>query len=146
MSATTFSDLYKWTMLPVVRKLESLKPDGQITVTFGIDLRDEKMRKAMKADPELITQIHSALIDLQYRKFDREIFTSILAKPRDTILSEGDINAVCGPVANERTLVDEVKPYNTRYDQTQYDIDNKRVTISFYENPEAFYKSDEKGV
>jgi len=42
--------------------------------------------------------------------------------------------------------VDEVKPYNTRYDQTQDDIDNKRVTISFYENPKAFYKSGEQGV
>ena len=26
-SATTFSDLYKWTMMPVIRKLETFKND-----------------------------------------------------------------------------------------------------------------------
>lgn len=148
ISATVFSDLYKWTMLPVIRKMESYKPDNTIIVTFGIDLRDEKMRAALKSDPELCKAIHKALVELESRKFDRDLFESVLAPPRNTILSSEDIDAVCGPKGHERSLVDSsgVKPFGTRYEQTTEDIEQKRVTISFYENPEAYYKQGEKGV
>lgn len=148
ISATAFSDLYKWTMLPVVRKLETYKPDNSIVVTFGIDLRDEKMRKAMKTDPELCTAIHTALKTLETRKFNRDVFTSILEKPRQSILTPEDIDAVCGSVGSERTLVDAdgVQPFGTRYEQTPDDIKQKKVTVSFYENPDAFYKTGEQGV
>lgn len=148
MSATAYNDLYKWTMLPVIRKMEKSKPDSSILVTFGVDLRDDKMRKVMKEDPELCNQIHAALKKLETRKFDRELFTSVLAPPRNEILKPEDIDAVCGPAGTERTLVDVdgVKPFGTRYEQTPDDIAKKRVTISFYMNPDAFYKAGEQGV
>lgn len=148
ISATAFSDLYKWTMLPVVRKLETYKPDSSIVVTFGIDLRDDKMRLALKTDPELCTAIHAALKTLETRKFNRDVFTSILEKPRQSILTPEDIDAVCGPAGSERTLVDKegVQPFGTRYDQTPEDIKQKKVTVSFYENPDALYKAGEQGV
>jgi len=61
--ATTFNDLYKWTMMPVIRKLESYK-NNKVTVTFGIDLRAKDMRVALKTNPELVNRIHTALKSL----------------------------------------------------------------------------------
>lgn len=142
LSATAFNDLYKWTMMPVIRKMESLKPGG-ITVTFGVDLRDKKMRKSMKDDSDLVTQIHTALKGLESRTFNRDLFKSILQGPRVSILTEDDINAICG---TGRTLVDAggVKEFGTRYERTADDAD--KVTISFYENKDVEYEPGEMGV
>jgi hypothetical protein len=71
--ATTFNDLYKWTMMPVIRKLESYK-NNRITVTFGIDLRDKDMRIALKTTPDLVTKIHKALKTLEKRPFELDVF------------------------------------------------------------------------
>jgi len=140
ISATTFSDLYKWTMMPVIRKLD---PEGKVRVTFGVDLRDEAMRAAIKAKPLLRKRIHEALQGLELRPFSPDVFSSILQEGRATILSAGDI-----AFFSKGFLVDKggVKPYGENYKQTAEDVAAGRVTISFYENPEAEYKAGEKGV
>ena len=145
--ATAFSDLYKWTMMPVIRKLETYKSDS-VTVTFGIDLRDDKMRKAMKNDPKLCEAIHASLKRLELRPFDRKMVTSVIDNLTGSILTAADIDAFCGPEGGERTLVDVrgVKNFGDRYDQTDEDRARGAVTISFYENPDVFYKKGEKGV
>ncbi len=152
-SATTFSDLYKWTMMPVMRKLESLK-NNNITVTFGIDLREPTMRKALRDDHEttdkkLIKKIHTALKTLESRQFDRRIFDEVLTGNRAEILSQSDINAICMQDGVYRTLVDAggVKDYNTIYERTPADKD--KVTVTFYYKPDAEYSPgipSERGV
>ena len=114
LSATTFSDLYKWTMMPVIRKLEAAK--GEITVTFGIDLRESDMRQAMMDDRALVDQIHDALTSLTKRMFDPAIFEAVNGI-KGNILDSTTIEDICGTKASPRALVQEVKPlYTTPFD------------------------------
>jgi len=147
LSATTYNDLYKWTMMPVIRKLESLKND-RITVTFGIDLRDKDMRVALKTNPELVSKIHVALKTLEARQFDLEIFNSILSGSRANILTKEDINAICTQDGVRRTLVDKdgVKNIGEQYQRTKEDDLNGKVTITFYYDPTKQYAEGEMGV
>jgi nicotinic acid phosphoribosyltransferase len=145
LTATTFSDLYKWTMMPVIRKLEMAKK-GPITVTFGIDLRDKDMRDAMKKDPELVTQIQAALKTLETRPFDRTVFDEV-NKLKNNIIDDVTITAICGSnPAEVRTLVDAngVKPYNTVYKRTEADAD--KVTVCFYYRDDRTIEGDQPGV
>jgi hypothetical protein len=146
LSATTFNDLYKWTMMPVIRKLEHEK--GQITVTFGIDLRDASMRAALKAsNPSspasgLILEIHNALKSLESRQFNRDIFNMVLSGPRAEILSEDDKDAICGTRASPRTLVElgGVKDYGIRPDPIAMSGDS--VSVYFYYRDDKNYDSE----
>lgn len=145
ITATAFNDLYKWTMMPVMRQMEKLK--GGCTVTFGIDLRDESMRKALKEDPALVEAIHTALTKLKDRKFDREVFTrAALIGPRTGLLTEEDITAICGPAGSPRSLVDHVPEFGDKYVAMPSNISDGKVVVAFYENKEAEYKPGEKGV
>jgi len=93
ITATAFNDLYKWTMMPVIRTLEENK--GNTIVTFGIDLRDEQMVTEMNSEPELIIKIREALQTLTTRPFDRTLFDSVLVGPRSDILTTADKTAIC---------------------------------------------------
>ena len=148
LSATTFNDLYKWTMMPVIRKLEQVK--GQITVTFGIDLRDSEMRKALRdsntAGPGasgLILEIHNALRSLETRQFNRDLFDTVLSGPRANLLSEADKDAICGVSGAPRTLVDVggVKPYGVRPDPLLMSDDT--VSVYFYYRDDKNYDSEQ---
>lgn len=143
ISATTFNDLYKWTMLPVIRKMETYKT-GDINVTFGIDLRDESMRQDMRTDPTLCAKIHEALMTMTTRKFDRTIFKSILEAPRSSILTENDITAVCGTTESPNSLVNIVKPFNEKFIESDYTSSD--VTICFYYDEDKTDKDGTKGV
>ena len=107
LTATTFSDLYKWTMMPVIRKLEKAK--GEITVTFGIDLRESDMRQAMMDDRALVDQIHAALTSLTQRMFDPAIFHEVNGIKGNILLLE-TISSICFDGSERRALVQEVKP------------------------------------
>ncbi len=146
LSATTFSDLYKWTMLPVIRTLETCKNNGSIIVTFGIDLRDDAFRNVVNSDPKLREAIHAALTKLTMRKFNKHIFTDVLVGPLANIISFDDIRSVCGNDDSPRVLVDRVNPINDISGYNNDDIRNKRVIISFYKNEDSCYKPGEKGV
>ena len=143
LTATTFSDLYKWTMMPVIRKLEAAK--GPITVTFGIDLRDKDMRTAMKKDPELVTQIHTALKTLETRPFDRAVFDQV-NEFRKGIIDPATIDAICGTADAPRMLVDAggVQEYGTVYTRTPADAD--KITVCFYDRSDRTIEGDESGV
>jgi len=147
-SATTFSDLYKWTMMPVIRKLESYKNNNCI-VTFGIDLRDKNMRKELKnPDGILVGEIHAALKRLETRPFDRAVFDKVLAGPRATILTPSDVDAICIQGGAIRTLVDAggVKDFGVKYERTADDNANGKVTLTFYEDRTKEYAAGEMGV
>jgi hypothetical protein len=147
LSATTFNDLYKWTMMPVIRALENTK--GQITVTFGIDLRDAGMRQALRdSNPTgpasgLILEIHNALRSLETRQFNRGIFDMVLDGPRRHILTEADKDAICGPVGAPRTLVEAggVKQYGARPDAEAMSDDS--VSVYFYYREDKNYDGEQ---
>ena len=146
LSATTFSDLYKWTMLPVIRTLETCKNNGSVIVTFGIDLRDDAFRTAVNSDIKLREAIHASLTKLTMRKFNKQIFTDILVGPLENIIQLDDVASICGNDESPRVLVDRVNPINDISGYNNDDIINKRVIISFYKNEDACYKPGEKGV
>ena len=146
LSATTFSDLYKWTMLPVIRRLEKCKHNESVIVTFGIDLRDDAFRTAVNSDIKLREAIHTSLTKLTMRKFNKQIFTDILVGPLENIIPFDDVASICGNDDSPRVLVDRVNPINDISGYNNDDIINKRVIISFYKNEDACYKPGEKGV
>ena len=71
--ATAFNDLYKWTMMPVIRDMETRKTINRetnpIIVTFKVDLRDETMNSQIKTKGELRKQIYINLEKLKHRTF-----------------------------------------------------------------------------
>jgi hypothetical protein len=160
LSATAFNDLYKWTMMPVMRRLEKIVADRaepaasnkNCEVSFGVDLRDEGMRKALKKDVGLEKALDAALGKLVERPFKREMFDQMMAGPRAGLITEDDLNAICGPVGSPRNLVDKVIPlYDAAgnratkpYERLPEDAD--KVTVCFYYKEDAMYKDGEKGV
>jgi len=161
-SASFFSDLYKWTMTPVIRALE--KTHGNITVTFGIDLRDPKMiqmlfeslnnDKSSAKEGSLITKIDEALQTLTQRKFKQDVFKHVLSGPRDKIFDVGgmskqqNIDEICGPSTSEKTLVDEVMPFIVKQLEPEYltMTSDERVVIRFYFDSTKSDKYGNKGV
>ena len=147
IDAVAFNDLYKWTMMPVIRRLERIKGgDNSVIVTFGIDLRDPKFRQELLKSPDLIQRIHSALKTLEVRRFDKSNFKKVLVGPRATLLDEATINSICGSTEQgERTLVkkDGVREYNTNNSRTS--ADTNEVTVEFYYDETKKYKGDEQG-
>jgi len=147
-TATTFSDLYKWTMMPVILKLEQYKKD--CTVTFGIDLRDKSMRDALKRPTSditnpLVDKIHKSLKGLKERKFKRDVFQHVLQGPRAhifTIDGVGDtltnINNICG--TGDNSLADVIHEFGVEPNRAEV---YEKVNIFFYYKSDAIYNPDE---
>lgn len=101
-TATTFNDLYKWTMTPVIRQMESYFSDmgdastkTSIIVTFGIDLRDNEedaIRLTLKTNAGLQENVYAALKTLTTRAFSDDVFTALLADPRFSTIFQDDPN------------------------------------------------------
>jgi nicotinic acid phosphoribosyltransferase len=88
LTATCFNDLYKWTMMPVILKLENhfqttcQNPEkaNPIIVTFGIDLRDQIMVDTIMASKDLQKKIFDNLKELSNRKFNYDVFKFVKSK------------------------------------------------------------------
>lgn len=159
VSATAFNDLYKWTMMPVIREFERLKcgsdPNKRITVRFGIDIRDKPIRDDLKASAELRQQVLSALIKLKDRTFDRRMFEKVNAyfkgKPgadQKSFLNDATtINSIFSEGGKIRSLVQDVLGTgDMETPETPVPTLENGVTICFYYNPNVYYdqtKQDE---
>jgi hypothetical protein len=159
LSATTFSDYYKWTMMPVIWHLHNFitEKTGKQTfkVTFGVDIRDENMRKTINSDPNLRTKIKDALTNLASRQFDRKMFDD-LAKPGEpgepgkpgepagplyssekngNLLDKECIDYICekGTLANPEVILKE--------DGKPDYVEDDKVHIYFYKVKGAKYNS-----
>lgn len=142
LTATAFNDLYKWTMLPVIRKLEEVK--GGITATFGVDLRDKAMRMELN-NPVLQDSIFEALTSLSRRPFNRKLFMDVLAlKNLDGAVSAETVDSICGSEESPRMLVDGGVFRGAPHERSESEAD--KVTISFYKNESAAYNNTENGV
>jgi len=169
LNATCFSDLYKFTMMPVICKLQEFRTrdiegseeerKNKLKVTFGIDLRDLDMRKKLfeahttyvtdKASGKLnlIDVIYKSLEELKTREFNEEMFRSVYSKnpSLNDILSDKDIISICKQDGKTRKLVQHVLKYN----ELEQDEESKRnskdgdVNIRFYFDPTKKYNSDD---
>ena len=143
-SATWFNDLYKWTMLPVVRFVEKQAKFGgrPVMVKFQVDIRESSVRDAIN-DPrnvDLHAAITAALRGLTTRTFSRDVFDKVNSS-KGRILTDDDIDKVCGSVENPRTLVQRVDT-----NQSQPLMDNG-VVVRFYKDDDLTYElpSEENG-
>jgi hypothetical protein len=141
LSATTFNDLYKWTMTPVIRQCERMRNES-IVVTFGVDLRDRPMRDAIKNHPELQQAIYKGLLDLQKRLFNRDEFIKVLSSPREGILDNDSINMICMNGNDARQLVDGVVYFDNGINSDKTNIDKIRETDGKVVNLYMYYKDD----
>jgi nicotinic acid phosphoribosyltransferase len=108
LSATTYNDFYKFSMLPVIFSIEKCKKykDKPIYVTFSVNIRDPDYRTEV-LKPELIKKIVKALESLKERFFSIETFNKMKTQFNLNI-SDEDITSVCGPKGNPRGLIQEV--------------------------------------
>lgn len=112
-NATVFNDLYKWMMLPIMRKLEEAK--GEIIVTFQLDIRDAVLKKDLiNKNTGLREKIIKSLENLRLRKFNKKNFIEICKYKdliKNNIIKDSDIDSICfndgiEKEGNERSLVD----------------------------------------
>lgn len=165
VNATCFSDLYKWTMMPVICKLQEFRAkniagsEDKLKVTFGIDLRDLDMRKKLfeahetyvadKRDnkPNLIDVIHKSLEELKTRKFNEDMFKSVYTQnPHlNGILDETHIKSICTQDGQPRKLVQCVLNYNSleQDEECKRHSKDSDVNIRFYFDPTKKYNSDD---
>lgn len=133
LSATTFSDYNKWTMMSIIWHLydfiKAKTGKNTFKVTFGVDIRDEKMRKAINKDEQLKIAIQRALINLSQRKFKKEIFE---AMNRDSRLLNKTLKSECiDYICDSRTLAKDVIYDKTGKKPNYIDKDDE-VHIYFY--------------
>jgi hypothetical protein len=155
ISATTFSDLYKFTMSPIMLYIKN-KTNKNCNVTFGIDLRDKTFRDALKTDKALQDEIAEALKDLENRPFKKEVFEHVLSGPRDTIFNiDGDekekaanIDLICGPEGSPRMLAYKVHEFGEKPEDNPKELESGNVHIYFYYKDDKTYDAEgtEKGV
>jgi nicotinic acid phosphoribosyltransferase len=131
LSATTFNDYYKWSMMPVIRAIEKseLMEDKDIDVTFGVNIRSDEYRKLISENKDLRDEIIKNLEKLKDRKFDRDLFKKIIDEKKLKIDTE-TIDLICGPEGEEpRSLIDDV--IYEKYIPSGKNRD--KIVISFYE-------------
>lgn len=114
--ATAFNDLYKWTMMPVIRKMELKKagsegdPNNSCLVTFGVDLRDPTMLKKIQTDTELRENIFKALNGLTQRNFDKTHFNDCLnIAGKEHILDADKANITNRPLVDGKVLYNGIE-------------------------------------
>ena len=139
LSATTFNDFYKWSMLPVIRYLETCPKfeNKPIHVTFSVNIREEHLRKELLTNEILQNNVKSALNNLKNRKFNINLFNEILAfKGLTNKISLETIELICGTPGNEKSLIDEV--VYEKYVPSE--TDSNDVVISFFEENDSKLK------
>ena len=74
--AEAYSDMYKFTMLPVF--YQAKKSFGKIHCTFSLNIRDQKSRELISENSTLRDAIRLSLLSLTKRTFDPERFANVL--------------------------------------------------------------------
>ena len=137
LSATLFNDYYKWSMLPVIRYLETYDENIPIHVTFSVNIRSDDLRNRLSSDKELQNKVFIALEKLKEREFNRDLFKSII-KLKKLDIDDATINSICGPEGNPRSLIDKV--IREKYIPNEDTKDE--VVISFFEGHDSKLNKD----
>lgn len=110
LTATAHNDYYKFTMAPVINWIRDSTKE-QVTVTFSIDIRDERLANELLRNRNgIVDDIISALDKLSQRKFSHEI--AFAAAEGKTIAPFWYKNAdqILGPAGAPRTLIRAHRP------------------------------------
>jgi len=130
-------------MTPVIRTEEKYFK-VPIHVTFGVSIREDWFKKALKEDEELFKTLGENLSKLKDRKFDRDIFDAIIKKKKEQHettpavqelpLTEEDILLICGTKEKPNSLIDEFQ--SVKYIPTA-ETGDKVVVSLFKHNGDA---------
>ena len=140
-SATTFNDFYKWSMLPVIRYIETCPKfkDKPIHVTFGVNIRTDDLRNKLVTDENLQNRVYNALVQLKERTFNKDLFKKIIVL-KGLNIDNNTIDLICGSDENPRSLIDEIKRGEGKYIPNK-DYENK-VVVSFFKANDSKLKSE----
>jgi len=112
LSATTFNDLYKLSMLKSIYQ-QQLSSNGVAIATFALDIRDIGLRGLFAANSEGITQIVIQALDaLKHRRFDYDVILATVAgKPFEEFFKSEEAKAIFfNPDGTPRTLISAEVP------------------------------------
>jgi nicotinate (nicotinamide) nucleotide adenylyltransferase len=139
LSATVFNDYYKWSMLPVIRCIETspLFCENPVHVTFSVNIRTPEYREMLSNNLELRQTLLNNLNKLKDRKFNKDLFKTII-NFRNLKIDEETIEIICGSDENPRSLIDEV--IEQKYSPTPENKD--KVVVSFYNAANLKLNSD----
>jgi nicotinic acid phosphoribosyltransferase len=95
LSATTYNDYYKLSMLMTIYLQQKSKNCVGIT-TFGLDVRDVELRKALAEDKDgIVREVVEALDALKHRRFDYNVILATVAgKPFEDFFKSDDAKAI----------------------------------------------------
>lgn len=129
VTATTFNDFYKWSMLPVIRYIEKCQKfeNKNINVTFSVNIRSNDLRNKLIQNKSLQDKVNEALKSLSERYFDRNIFKEIINLKKLNIDND-TIDLICGLEDSPRKLIDRV--IYEKYIPTEETKDD--VVVSFF--------------
>jgi nicotinic acid phosphoribosyltransferase len=148
LSATTFSDYYKWTMAPVIDKIAQVENP---IVTFGIDLREQRHKEllVLPQGAELKAQIEKNLRTLAERRFEPQVFDAVfghnpnLNRDRDMGIFKEIIykqSGSAGSAPEVNTLADEVILTKYEVPSNRGDPNRNKVVISSFIGPDNTFE------
>jgi nicotinic acid phosphoribosyltransferase len=113
LSASAFNDYYKFSMGPTIDSLQKLR-GGRATVTFALDIRDEKWRKMFEEDTDgITTAVIHALNALQNRTFDYQlVLDTVAGKPFEPFFHSAEGRALfLNADGSPRSLISTTAPH-----------------------------------
>ena len=95
LSATTYNDYYKLSMMMTIY-LEQKSKNGVGITTFGLDVRDAELRKALTENKdEIVREVVEALDALKHRRFDYNVILATVAgKTFEDFFKSDDAKAI----------------------------------------------------
>ena len=114
LSATTFSDYYKFAMSPIFSRVTK-KYDSEKTpfyVTFGVDIRSPDIKELLSTNTELQELIIKKLELFSSRQFDYTIFKNLKAFKLEQSQDNSIVPPVCELGWTFRKSKNSCTPYN----------------------------------
>ena len=95
LSATTYNDYYKLSMMMTIY-LEQLSKNCIGITTFGLDVRDAELRKALAQNKDdIVREVVEALDALKHRRFDYNVILATVAgKPFEDFFKSDEAKAI----------------------------------------------------
>mmetsp|Transcript_51384 Transcript_51384/g.94997 ORF Transcript_51384/g.94997 Transcript_51384/m.94997 type:complete len:576 (-) Transcript_51384:145-1872(-) len=110
MPASAYNDIYKWTMLPVMRAAEESR-DG-VYCTVSVNIRDAELRRQLlqsaQAGTPLFKSVEAEVRSMAKRVFDRDLFKRVVEDKNVPFWDSSTFDLVCGPADSPRQLAQEV--------------------------------------
>jgi len=115
LPACAYNDLYKWTMLPVMRAVEAAHEGVYCTVSVNIrdvELRQQLLQSA-QSGTSLFKCVEGEVRNMACRVFDRDRFARVVEERNVPGWDGSTFDLVCGPTGSPRQLAQEVSVQTT---------------------------------